>query len=182
MGNVGPAFWRRLQAAPEAGGPDPVDRWTARELGGLAAGLGLGVAFPFGGPPFHPFQRWARRADPELAASPLGLLIHPDHGLWHALRAALLLPEAVALPGIRQPRPSPCASCAAKPCLAACPVGAFTAAGFAATACRSCLSTLSGQACVIQGCLARDACPVGRAHRYPAAQIQHHTRAFARGD
>jgi len=179
VGNVGSAFWSRLQAAPEAHGPDPIDRWSARTLRELAAGHGAAVLFPFDDPP-HPFQRWARRADPELAPSPLGLLIHPDQGLWHALRGAILLPERLVLPERRPARPSPCESCAAKPCLARCPVGAFTPSGHDVGACRACLATLPGQACMIQGCLARDACPVGRAHRYASAQLQHHMRAFAR--
>jgi hypothetical protein len=30
------------------------------------------------------------------------------------------------------------------------------------------------------GCRARDACPVGRDHRYPDTQVQFHMAAFAR--
>jgi hypothetical protein len=179
VGNVGSTFWARLEASPEARGPDPIDRWSARVLRELAAGHGADVRFPFDDPP-HPFQRWARRADLELAPSPLGLLIHPDHGPWHALRGAFLLPERLALPERRPVRPSPCESCAMKPCLARCPVGAFTPAGYDVGVCRAYLATPSGQACVVQGCRARDACPVGRAHRYAGAQLRHHMRAFAR--
>jgi hypothetical protein len=180
VGSVGGGFWSKLQAAPEAKGADPIDRWTARVLGEVAAAVGAVPLFPFQGPPYHPFQRWARRADPELASSPLGILIHPDHGLWHALRGALLFGESLALPET-QARPSPCASCTAKPCLKACPVGAFSAAGYVVGSCRAYLATLSGQPCMIQGCQARLACPVGREHAYRGAQAQHHMRAFARG-
>ena len=176
VGNVGPAFWERVRAAPEAAGPDPIDRWTTRVL----TGLGDGVLFPFGGPPHHPFQRWARRADPALAPSPLGILIHPEHGLWHALRAALLFRDRLALPTMPS-RPSPFGSCSTKPCLATCPVGAFGPGGYAVAACRTHLGTLSGQPCMIQGCQARLACPVGRRHAYRGSQAQHHMRAFARG-
>jgi hypothetical protein len=181
VGNVGSAFWSKVQASPEGRSADPIDRWTERVLGGIAAELGVVPLFPFGeGPPWHPFQRWARRADPELAPSPLGILIHPDHGLWHALRGALLFRERIELPAIA-PRPSPCASCATKPCLHRCPVGAFTGQGYDVTSCRSYLATLSGQPCMIQGCQARAACPVGRHHAYGASQLQHHMRRFARG-
>jgi hypothetical protein len=180
VGNIGSSFWAHVQAAPERGGPDPVDRWTARVLGDLAAGLAATAIFPFGGPPHHPFQRWARRADPDLSVSPLGLLIHPDHGLWHALRGALLFRERLLLPSVAAPRPNPCASCAGRPCLDTCPVGAFRAGGYDVAACRAYLHTLSGQPCVIQGCRARVACPVGRTHAYTGAQAQHHMRAFAR--
>jgi hypothetical protein len=180
VGNIGSSFWAHVQAAPERGGPDPVDRWTARVLGGLAGELGATALYPFGSPPHHPFQRWARRADPDLSVSPLGLLIHPDRGLWHALRGALLFRERLVLPAIAAPRPSPCASCLGKPCLNTCPVGAFGTGGYDVAACRAYLHTLSGQPCVVQGCRARAACPVGRAHAYAGAQVQHHMRAFAR--
>ena len=120
VGSVGPGFWARLQGAPEAVGPDPIDRWTRQVLDGLADA----TLFPFGGPPYHPFQRWARRADPNLAVSPLGILVHPEFGLWLALRGALLFRNRLELPLV-EPRPSPCETCAGKPCLATCPVDAF---------------------------------------------------------
>ena len=175
VGNVGPAFWERLRAAPEASGPNPIDRWTARVL----AGFGDAVLFPFDGPPHHPFQRWARRADPLLAASPLGLLIHPEFGLWHALRGALLFRERLELPAVK-PVPSPCETCVGRPCLTTCPVDAFSTRGYDVTTCRTYLATLSGQTCMIQGCQARLACPVGRAYAYRGGLAQHHMRAFAR--
>ncbi|MEK0081970.1 hypothetical protein [Benzoatithermus flavus] len=180
VGNVGSAFWAHVQASPEGRGPDPIDRWTERVLGRIAAELGAVALFPFAGPPWHPFQRWARRADPALSPSPLGILIHPDHGLWHALRGALLFRERLVLPSI-EPRPSPCIACETKPCLRHCPVEAFTTAGYDVTSCRSYLATLSGQPCMIQGCRARAACPVGRSNAYTSDQIQHHMRRFARG-
>jgi hypothetical protein len=179
-GNVGGAFWSHVQASPEGRSPDPIDRWTERTLTSIAAGLGAVALFPFAGPPWHPFQRWARRADPELAPSPLGILIHPDHGLWHALRGAFLFRERLDLPAV-EPRPSPCESCEAKPCLRRCPVGAFGPGGYDVRSCRSYLATLSGQPCMIQGCQARAACPVGRASIYGPGQLQHHMRRFARG-
>lgn len=178
-GNVGSAFWAKVQASPEGKGPNPIDRWTARVLGEIAAGLGIEVVFPFGGPPWHPFQRWALRADPELSSSPLGILIHPDHGLWHALRGAFLIEAELGLPP-PDGRPSPCLSCERKPCLKACPVDAFKGEAYDVVSCRSYLATLSGQPCMIQGCAARRACPVGREHSYAGSQTQHHMRAFAR--
>ena len=90
----GRRFWAALQSTPQAKNPDPIDRWTASVLAGLADA----ALFPFGGPPHHPFQRWARRADPSLSSSPLGILIHPEFGLWHALRGALLFKERLELP------------------------------------------------------------------------------------
>ena len=176
VGNIGPALWAQVRAAPEAAGPDPIDRWTKRVLGGLADA----TLFPFGGPPHYPFQRWARRADPTLAVSPLGILIHPEFGLWHALRGALLFRARLELP-TAEARASPCETCSGKPCLTTCPVDAFSAHGYDVVTCRTYLGTLSGQPCMIQGCQARLACPIGRAYAYGGSLAQHHMRAFARG-
>ena len=40
-------------------------------------------------PALLPFQQWAMRAE-GLKPSPLGILMHPQYGLWHAYRGALL--------------------------------------------------------------------------------------------
>src|SRR5690242_7611578 len=72
VGSIGPELWRRLEAAPERHGPDPVDRYTRRTIGTVAAGFGATAVFPFDGPPWYPFQRWAVKAEPGLRASPLG--------------------------------------------------------------------------------------------------------------
>lgn len=177
-GNAGGSLWARFSASPEAadGRPHPLDRWSARVIGALAAAAGGLALFPFGGPPYLPFQRWARRGAP-LAPSPLGMLIHPDYGLWHAFRGALALPEALALPPA-DARPSPCDSCAARPCLAACPVGAFTAEGYDVDACAAHVAAPAGRDCLDDGCRARRACPVGRDRHYPPAQARLHMAAF----
>src|SRR5271166_4757675 len=88
---------------------------------------GPGGVYLFGGPPHFPFQQWVRRAEP-VHPSPLGLLIHPIYGLWHSYRGALAFPEALDVPAL-EVAPSPCDSCAEKPCLGACPVGAFSLDG-----------------------------------------------------
>ena len=178
IGNCGGGLWPHFQASPEAqdSRPDPLNRWSARIIGALAgqaAGLAL---FPFDGPPYRPFLRWAQRAE-ALAPSPLGMLIHPDYGLWHAYRGALALAEALALPP-RDKRASPCETCAAKPCLTACPVNAFTAAGYDVTACADHVGAPGGANCLDLGCRARRACPVGRDYLYPAAQARLHMEAF----
>lgn len=183
VGNVGGSLWTRFSAAPEAGdgAADPLDRWSARVIGALAAAAGGEALFPFGGPPYLPFQRWAKRGAP-LGQSPLGMLIHPDYGLWHAYRGAIALAEALPLPP-RDPRPSPCESCAGRPCLSACPVDAFTATGYDVTACAAHVAGPDGGDCFERGCRARRACPVGRDRHYPAAQARFHMAAFiaARG-
>ena len=54
---------------------------------------------------------------------------HPELGLWHAYRGALAFAERLALAPV-EPVASPCDDCAGKPCLAACPVGAFAASRY----------------------------------------------------
>ena len=111
IGNAGSAMWRAFRAAPERSrSDDPLDAWTRRIVSELAGRLGALPLFPFDGPPYWPFQRWAQRAE-SVFPSPLGILIHPEHGLWHAYRAALVFAERIDLP----PR---AAAAAARPRLA----------------------------------------------------------------
>ncbi len=178
VGCAGALGWNAFAAAPEThdGAPDPLDRWSRRVIDALAARLGGVALYPFGGPPWLPFQAWARRAEP-VAPSPLGLLIHPVWGLWHSYRGAVALTERIAL-APPAPAPSPCETCAARPCLAACPVGAFGAQGYDIAACAAHLFAPEGAGCMALGCAARRACPVGAAHRHDAAQAAFHMRAF----
>ena len=138
--------------------------------------FGASALYPFDGPPYWPFQRWAMRAEP-VRPSPLGILIHPRHGLWHAYRAALAFAEEIPLPP-REDAPDLCGECADKPCLAACPVGAFGAAGYDVGACLEHLRSAAGRDCMTAGCRARRACPVGQQHAYPPAQAAFHMAAF----
>jgi hypothetical protein len=132
LGWTGGRQWSSFTASPEYhdGQPNPLDRWSRRTIDAMANALAGRALYPFGGPPHLPFLRWAQRAE-AVAPSRLGLLIHPDWGLWHAWRGALALPERLDLPA-RDTRPNPCTACSARPCLratdfdsarAACPVG-----------------------------------------------------------
>lgn len=178
LGNAGPAMWEAFARSRvcAAGGPDALDRWTAEVVGELAATFGAVPVFPFDGPPYRPFQRWAQRAEP-VAPSPLGILIHPDYGLWHAYRAALLFAGRLDLPP-PDTRPVPCETCTQRPCLTTCPVGAFRPDGYDVTACAGFLATPAGADCLDLGCRARRACPAGAAYRYRPAQARWHMAAF----
>ncbi len=178
VGNAGPDLWRVFPQAPEAcdGHPNGLDRWTRRVMTDLAQAFGARAVLPFDGPPYAPFQRWAQRAEP-VYPSPIGILIHPDYGLWHAYRGALVFEEPLELPPADE-RARPCDSCPDKPCLTTCPVGAFTGAGYDVAACASHIATPAGQDCVDGGCLARRACPVGTDYRYNPDQASWHMRAF----
>ncbi len=173
-GNAGPRMWQVFDAA-RGGSAMTLDEWSLRVLNGLAASLSARAVFPFD-QPYLPFQRWAMRAE-ACYASPLGLLIHPDYGLWHGYRGALLLAERIDLPAPDR-RPSPCAACADRPCLSACPVGAFDGKTYAVPACVRHLETVPEPACMQIGCLARHACPIGRDYCYAPAQASFHMRAF----
>jgi hypothetical protein len=180
IGSIGSSGWPAFASSPEYrdGRPDPLDRWSRRIIDALALACGGAPIYPFEGPPYHQFQTWARRAD-NVFASPLGLLIHPEFGLWHSYRGALALREAIAIPPL-QPLASPCESCSAMPCLGACPVGAFKPGMYDVKRCASHLQTDEGTRCMENGCLARGACPVGRQYAHAPAQARFHMQAFRR--
>ncbi|MDR3372927.1 MAG: hypothetical protein P4L98_04280, partial [Ancalomicrobiaceae bacterium] len=170
--------WPTFATSPEYadGEPHPLDRWTRRVVDAIAAEAGAVPLYPFGGPPWYPFQAWARRAG--LARpSPIGLLIHPRYGLWHSYRAAFAFAGPIALP-LPEAAEHPCDTCVGRPCLSACPVDAYSATGFAVDDCRAYVRAHPAD-CLSVGCHSRDACPVGRDHRYGAEQIAFHQRAFA---
>ena len=178
VGNVGPGLWPVFSRSPEAkdGDPHPLDRWTRRVINQIAAEVDARPLFPFGAPPYLPFQRWAMRAEP-VAPSPLGILIHPDYGLWHAYRGALAFADRLPLPP-RIDRPCPCDSCVDRPCLSACPVNAFTNRGYDVPSCIRHIDGPAGSECMNAGCLARQACPIGARYVYDKAQAAFHMRAF----
>ena len=182
VGNAGPAMWRTLEAARAEGGytdsANPLDDWMRDVLSEVGDALGATPLFPSGGPPHLPFQRWARRAEP-VYPSPLGVLIHPDYGLWHAYRGALAFAERLDLPP-RDARPRPCDTCADKPCLAACPVAAFGPDGYDVPVCVDHISAPEGTDCMDLGCRARRACPIGREFIYEPAHAAFHMAAFRR--
>ncbi len=180
IGIAGRFGWDAFAASEEVfdGTTHPLDRWSRRIIDGLAGELGAVALYPFSGPPFLPFQQWARRCDP-VHPSPLGLLIHPRYGLWHSYRGALAFPEALAVPAL-EAAASPCDSCAEKPCLGACPVGAFSAVGYDVPACVAHLRTPEGAECMGAGCRARRACLVAAEHAHGPDQAAFAMRAFLR--
>lgn len=178
VGNVGGAMWPRFRRE-ERPGPDPLDAWTRAVLRPVAERFGAAYVHP-SDEPFQPFQRWAQRAD-DVWPSPIGLLVHRDHGLWHAYRGAFVLADEVAgLPPVGGAT-SPCLTCADQPCLSACPVGAFSTDGYDVGACAGHVGSDRDPDCLHLGCAARLACPVGVASRYGPDQMAFHMRAFVGG-
>ena len=172
LGPDEPDFWGIFTASAEAqdGAPDPLDRWSRRVIDALAAGCGGAAIYPFGGPPYLPFQTFATRSG-QAWPSPIRFLVHADMGLWVSFRGALVIDGAVPSVAARQP----CDTCAA-PCTTACPVDAF-ATGYDVAACKAHINGPDGTDCISLGCRARRACPVGAGLRLPA-QAAFHMEAF----
>lgn len=177
VGHTGDDLWRAFCDSGEFrdGHADPLDRWSQRVVAGLARALGAWHCLATSVPPFLPFGRWAQRCEP-VHPSPMGFLIHPEYGTWHSYRGALLFEEALALPVPAQV-PSPCLSCAEKPCLTSCPAGAFSETGYRVRGCLEHLESAT-QVCLTGGCLARRACPVGQSYGYGREAASWYLKAF----
>jgi hypothetical protein len=187
IGNGGPEFWTAFSPTlsnAERAGKDPLEKWTERILSDVANELDAAVLFPFDGPPYHPFQDWAQRAD-AVFPSPIGPLIHPEFGLWHAYRGLLVFAPEFDLPA-RPATQSPCERCTDKKCLTTCPVNALGGDDgndgrgriINTPVCIDYLGRDDGKECMERSCVARRACPVGRDYIYSPEHANFHMKAF----
>jgi hypothetical protein len=180
VGQAGAAPWPHFLRWRERQPTDlenPLDTWSREVIGQVAQKFGARAVSP-SDKPWLPFQQWAMRAE-GLKPSPLGILMHPEYGLWHAYRGALLF--EIEIP-IQAPRKSIhlCDACVGKPCMKSCPVGAYSPDGFAYEACLAHVRGANGEPCRSGGCLDRNACPYGVQYRYPAEVQAFHMASFAR--
>jgi hypothetical protein len=175
VGNIGSSYWPLFSESPEYddGAADPLDRWSRRVAETVAAEFSLQPVYPFEG---YPFQRWAQRAE-ALEQSPIGVMMHPEFGLWHSYRFALLGTEFEG-DTAGHAAASPCIDCSDKPCLRRCPVDAFDGSGYDVEACAGYLRQMPLAECHALGCLARYACPVAPGLRYVPEQGRFHLQAF----
>lgn len=163
---------------------DPLDTWSREVIAAVATQFGARAVSP-SDRPYLPFQQWAMRAE-GLKASPLGILMHPQYGLWHAYRGALIFGEGSATDEVRamnQLVVEPihlCDLCLEKPCKKACPVDAHAGDGFAYQSCLAHVRSTAGAECRDLGCLDRNACPYGTDYRYPDDVQAFHMAAFVR--
>ena len=179
VGNAGPAMWKVFVGKADPTARHPLEEWLKERINTAASRIGANtVLFPNDGPPYLPIQDWAARSEP-VYRSPIGIMIHPEYGLWHVYRAILLFEDRLSLPP-RTDRANPCDSCARKPCLAVCPADAFLPDSFDVRACVTHVETREGSNCRERGCLARRACPVGKEYRYIREQQKFHTAAMVR--
>ncbi|WP_172299160.1 ferredoxin [Pseudoruegeria sp. HB172150] len=176
LGPAEPGFWTHVTTSPEFadGGPDPLDRWSARAITDIAEALGATPLFPFGRPPYLPFFTWALKSG-RAWQSPVALLVHDRAGLMVSYRGALALPWRLDLP---ETPPCPCDTCATRPCLTACPVVALTSAGYDLNSCHAFLDTPVGDDCLTDGCRVRRLCPVSQSYGRLPDQSGFHMRAF----
>ncbi|SMX30997.1 ferredoxin [Actibacterium lipolyticum] len=176
LGPNEPGFWPHFTASPEYldGCCNRLDRWSTRVISKMADEFGATPLFPFGGPPFQPFIRWANRSG-RAWPSPVSLLVHDVAGLFASYRGALALPERIALP----PLPArPCDTCIEQPCRDACPAGAMSGPGYALDTCHTFLDTPDGNDCMTQGCNVRRACPISQSYDRKPEQSAFHMAAF----
>lgn len=179
VGVAGSDFWPVFRSAPEYSDQqhDPLDRWSRRIGDSIASGLDASCVFPFDGPPYQPFLTWAQRAE-SLHRSRLGMTIHPEFGLWHAYRFALLFTDHLSDAPVEAVRPDICAACETQPCLKVCPVDAFSEDGYDVAACYGYLRDNPKAECNTAGCIARRACPQAPGFRYESEQSAFHMAAF----
>jgi hypothetical protein len=183
IGSAGTRMWRSLEGRGWLSRRDPVDGHVMEALEAfemLAFSTEADSAWrriwpaQGGGGPVLPLSAlgeaagWSHR-------SPMGLGVHARYGPWFAYRGAYLL-AAAHPPRHEAPSASPCASCAARPCVTACPAGAV--GGEAGLDVAGCFGERlrPGTPCADR-CDARLACPVGVEFRYCDAQLRHHHRA-----
>ncbi len=180
FGNIGSSMWPAFSKG-RIDEPDAMDQWTRRTVEKLVPGLTEAIGpsaalFPFGSPPHHPFQKWAMRAG-SVFSSPLGPLIHPVYGMWHAYRTAIVCSSVLDIE-VRKKVSSPCDSCVDKPCLSTCPVSAFGPDGLDLVACANHMASDLGKDCLSGNCLARRACPIGQDYIYSSEQSRFHMQIF----
>ncbi len=186
-GNVGPNMFQAFSAArdgwtAEDDGGHPLDHWSRLVLTKASQRFGGSPdcvpIYSFDGPPYHPFQRWARKSE-AVHPSPLGPFIHPDYGLWQAYRGSLAFAENFAVPP-RDERPNPCATCRDRPCMSTCPVEAHSGKGLDLLTCVRHMDGPDGEDCIQRGCQARRACPVSPEFLYRPEQANFHMDSFTR--
>lgn len=175
VGHGGRAIWEAIQASGFADSADAFDEFSVAAIedafGALAPDCGWKLLYPGeAGPPYLPIQRLGERAGWHHP-SPFLVGINHVWGSWFAYRAVVVADSAFPVT-IADSATSPCGDCASRPCVAACPAGAITDAGFDLKACVQYRQRPKSN-CAHQ-CVARNACPVAANHRYTPAQMYHH--------
>jgi methylmalonic aciduria homocystinuria type C protein len=151
------ALWPRLRAEADWTAPDPVDRYVEAAVRAAApAGAEVRLATD----PQLPIQQLAD--DAGLAwLSPSRVCVHPVFGPWIALRALIVTDAPAPAPAARIAPPCDCARGCGEAFARACAAGVPAGTAELRERWRLWLAV-------------RDACPVGRAHRYSDDAIAYH--------
>lgn len=162
------ALWPRFLAALRAdaglrASPDPLDRYSERHVRAVTSSLALRCEARFAHEP--PPRRVAMQRLAQVAGlaylSPSHLAVHPIYGPWIGLRAVVVV-DCDGPPGPPL-LADPCTDCRAR-CLPLLEQARAT--------------TVPGRTAISGNwrpwLTVRDACPVGRAHRYTDDQIEYH--------
>lgn len=177
FGHAGRTLWTRVQALRLAT-DNPIDEYSVHTVQSwLVQALPRARArfvFPHGLPPGqHVGLQTLGRLAGWQHGSPLMLGIDPQWGSWFAYRAVII--TDTDLPGttahVSEP---PCLTCEGRPCVTACAGRALDRGQLDAQACQS--KRLEVDSVCALDCPARNACPVGAAHRYDKSQIEHGAR------
>ena len=173
IGHRGRLLWQQVQQAQPAD-TDPIDSFTQTQVEAWLQRRLPGVrhAWVYPGAGMIGLQHLGALAGWHHP-SPFMVGVHAAWGSWFAYRAVLLL-DADLPPTPPLIDPAPCPSCASRACVAACPADALNAGQFSLAACSG--YRLQPASPCAEGCLARQACPVGAEHRYETAQIAHSYR------
>ena len=178
VGHGGRTLWSKIEAARARGdlpGPHPIDTYSIRLVRNW-----ISERFPEAQMQMlYPQMPGLPTATVDLQAlgacagwhypAPFMVGINATWGSWFAYRVALLTDAPIGptriVSGV-----SPCGACADRVCVAACPADALTT-DFDLARCVAYRLHRDSE-CALT-CRARQACPVGREHRYADAQLAH---------
>ncbi len=162
------AFWAPFIAARHAdpalrAAAHPVERYVERVSAELAAALPVPaqVRFAHDGPPRLVAMQKLAEASGLAALSPSHLSVHPVFGPWIALRAVIVCDAD----GPSGPPPEVARAC---DCAANCLPALERAMAAGEASCDGVAEAWTHWLAV------RDACPIGREHRYSPTQIRYH--------
>ncbi len=186
IGSGGSAFYANARAE-RAEGPHPLDAFCEARVASAVLrldreGIASRACFYWerrgdGDGEFADFVALARAAGLG-SRSLIGLLLHPDHGPWFAIRAVVLTDRCPPVAGDVYEAPDFCADCPA-PCIDICPARAVTRSGMNVVRCSE---WRHREAQCAASCDARLACPVGRESRYTSEALAHHMTSHFRSD
>ena len=188
VGHAGKAFWelyRQHKAGEAMQRPDPVDSYSAEitqtVIEQYLPDITKQQLFPSADCPVNLMA--LGRAFSWHAASPLGMGIHQQYGLWSAYRALWWLDitldddAELAPPSLKSSRSNRistlCAECETQDCVSACPTEAIDFSGTPDLE-RCADYRLKDASQCESTCLARMACPYAAEHRYTEPQMRYH--------